>query len=728
MEPLPTSEAAASALLTRRKSEPTRLIMDEPLDWTSNGDADGFDINALWRILWPRRFWILGAGALGLLLSLAYTLTLSPLYRSTVILELSPPAVAVRSNSSSGEEYVAPQTDWQFQATQYGLLKSRDLALRVVRELGLAGPGNGRDAKARMEALAGQISGDFKVSPVTDSRLVELSFTSDSPAYAAKVVNGYAETYLKSSLERKFEASSAARTFLKERLDVSRTALDNAERQLVAYAAQNNIIITSTTSEGGGSSTSTLAAASLESLNAGLAGAQQRRIAAEQRYRQAGSITEVKASTSALRKERATLETEYSEKSTYLQDSFPEMVRLKARIAAVNREIRDETATASGSLSGEYQAALAEENSLKSKVAQLTDNVQTERSRSVPYNILQRELDTNRTLYAGLLERYNDVSVSRDFDTPQAVIVDEGRVPTAPFSPNVPRNLLLGLLFGLGLGAALAYLYEYLTNSIKTADDVRSALRLPVLGVIPEKSKADDFAVELSDPKSHLSEAYASLVTALQFATNSGFPRSLLVTSSVPSEGKSTTSYVLASQLAALGKRVLLIDADLRKPSFIVPGEADTGLSKLLTTNEHVDDHVLRTEFQNLFLLPCGHVPPNPSQLLNSKRMKQIMDALMEQFDCIVVDGPPSFGLSDAVLIGSICTGVLYVVESGKVRKKMAQDVVADLLASNNVILGVALTKYQFTDKRYGYGYSYSNDSDNELLPHELTPALYIEK
>ena len=728
MEQLPSSDAAASELLTRRKSEPARLIMDEPLEWTSNGETDGFDIKALWRILWPRRFWILGAGALGLLLALAYTLTLSPLYRSTVILELSPPAVAVRSNSSSGEEYVAPQTDWQFQATQYGLLKSRDLALRVVRDLDLAGPGNGPDAKARMAALAGQISGAIKVSPVTDSRLVELSFTSDKPAYAAKVVNGYADTYLKSSLERKFESTTAARTFLKERLDASRTALDNAERQLVAYAAQNNIIITSTTTEGEGSSTSTLAGASLESLNAGLAGAQQRRIAAEQRYRQAGSITEVKASTAALRKEKATLETEYSEKSTYLQDGFPEMVRLKARITAVNREIQNETATASGSLSGEYRAALAEENALKAKVAQLTGNVQAERSRSVPYNILQRELDTNRTLYAGLLERYNDVSVSRDFDTPQAVIVDEGQVPTAPFSPNVPRNLILGLLLGLGLGAALAYLYEYLTDSIKTADDVRSTLRLPVLGVIPVKSKGEDFAVELSDPKSHLSEAHASLVTALQFATNAGFPRSLLITSSVPSEGKSTTSYVLASQLAKLGKRVLLVDADLRKPSFIVPGEADTGLSKLLTTNEHIDEHVLRTKFPNLFLLPCGHVPPNPSQLLNSKRMKHILDDLTAHFDCVIVDGPPSFGLSDSALIGSICTGVLYVVESGKVRKKLAKDVVSELVASNNVILGVALTKYKTTGSRYGYGYSYSNSSDKELLPHELTPALYIEK
>ena len=717
-------------MLTRRTSEPSRMVMDEPLEWTSNGDDDGFDIKALWQTLWPRRYWILGAGALGLLLALAYTLTLNPLYRSTVIIELSPPAVAVRSNSSAGDDYVAPQTDFQFQATQYGLLKSRDLAKRVVRDLNLAGPGSGPDAEFRTAALADQISGGIKVNPVTDSRLVELSYTSNTPAYAAKVVNGYAETYLKSSLERKYEATTAARTFLKERLDATRTALDNAERQLVAYAAANNIIITGTTTEGEGSSTSTLAGASLESLNAGLAAAQQRRIAAQQRYRQAGSITEVKTSTAALRAEKATLETEYSEKSTYLQDGFPEMVRLKARIAAVNREIRDETAAASGSLRSEYQAALAEENALKAKVAQLSGNVQAERSRSVPYNILQRELDTNRTLYAGLLERYNDVSVSRDFDTPQAVIIDEGRVPVAPFSPNVPRNLILGLLLGLGLGAVLAYLYEFLTDSIKTADDVRTALKLPVLGIIPVKSRADELTVELSDPKSHLSEAYASLVTALQFATNSGFPRSLLVTSSVPSEGKSTSSYVLASQLAQLGKRVLLVDADLRKPSFIVPGGEDKGLSKLLTTNEPVDEYVLRTNLENLWLLPCGHVPPNPSQLLNSKRMKGIMDGLSQHFDCIIVDGPPSTGFSDSALLGSICTGVLFAIESGKVRKKKAKDVVADLLASNNVILGVALTKYKSTDKRYGYGYgySYSNSAAAELLPHELTPALYIEK
>jgi succinoglycan biosynthesis transport protein ExoP len=723
-EPIPSG--AARGVLSRSQSEPSRLIPHESSALHSEDWADGFDLKDLWRILWSRRYWILGAGVLGLLLALAYTLTQKPLYRSNVVLELTPPAVAVLSNSSGGDDFVAPQTDFLFLATQYGLLESRDLATRVVRDLNLVDASDEPGAEARIASIAGAISEDIEVSPETDSRLVNLSFTSESPTYAAKIVNGYAKSYLQSSLDRKFEATSSARTFLKERLDTTRAALDGAERQLVAYAEQNNIIITSI-GVGENSSSGTLAGASLESLNSALASAQQRRIAAEQRSRQAGSMTEVNASTASLRQEKATLETEYSEKSTYLQDGFPEMVRLKARIDALGREIRKEAGTASGSLRSEYQAALAEENALQAKVRQLTGNVLAERGRSVQYNILQRELDTNRTLYAALLDRYNQVSVTGEFDTPLAAIVDEGQVPGAPFSPNVPLNLLLGLLSGLGLGAALAYLFEYLTDSIKTADDVREALRLPVLGMVPTKSKKEDLAEQLADPRSSLSEAYASLLTTLQFATNLGFPHALLVTSTVPAEGKSTTSYVLASQLAALGKRVLLLDADLRKPSFVVNEQVDRGLSKLLTTNEDIAGHVLQTKVENLWLLPSGHVPPNPSQLLNSQRMKQILEMLKGSFDCVIVDGPPTHGLADSVLLGSICTGVLFVVESGRVRKKLAKDTVADLLASNSQIVGVALTKTKSSADHYGYGYHYSYASDENSKPHELTPALYLE-
>lgn len=696
--------------------------------------ADGLDLATIWQTLWARRFWILGAGALGLALALGYSLLQTPMYRSTAVLELNPPTIPILSGSGAGDEMSVPSTDWQFLATQYGLLKSRNLARRVVEDLNLASKGGtaipAQSAAARIEGLTSSLAGSITVTPVPDSRLVELSFVSPSPQEAAQVINGYTEAFLASTLDRKFEATAKAREFLAQRLAATRSELNDSERRLVDYAKANNIIVTNSGGEEGGESS--LAGASLVALNAALAQSQQKRIAAEQRYRQAGSITETNQSTVALRQEKAKLETEYREKATFLQDDFPDMVRLRSRIAALDQAIRNEAGQASGSLRAEYQAALAEEGSLRARVQQLTGNVLNEREDSVQYNILQREVDTNRSLYDALLERFNEVGVAGGVSTPQASIVDPGQLPIAPFAPNIPRNLIVGVILGLGLGAALAFAYEMFTDTIKTPDDVREKLRMPALGVIPKKKRKEDLATELADFTTPISESYSSLVTTLQFTTNKGMPQVLLVTSSRAAEGKSTTSFVLASKLAQLGKRVLLVDADMRKPSFVIEERADIGLSRLLTGEGNLSDHVLKTRESELYLLPSGPVPPNPSQLLNSPLTSTIIARLRGHFDHVILDAPPTHGFSDAILLAKASDGVLMVVESGKTRRSLALETIAMLKAANHMVLGVALTKYQAVAGSYGYGNSYRYyDSYRKLAgrskPHELTPLLYAD-
>lgn len=691
-------------------------------------EDDGIDLGWIMQVLLARWYWILAAGALGFALALALSLTATPLYRSTASLELNPPTVPILAGQGMGEQMTVANTDWEFLETQYGLLRSRDLARRVVEDLNLAAEADegddGQSPEERIEDRAAGLAGGISVAPIPNSRLVELTYTSASPQEAARVVNGYADAFLRASLDRRFEATSEAREFLADRLATVREQLNQSERALVAYARANGIIMPGGEGEGAASLTAT----SLASLNAALADAQQRRIAAEQRYRQAGAITNTQSATSGLRAERAALESEYREKSTYLQDDYPDMVRLRARIDAIDEAIRNETSTASNSLQAEYQAALAEENALRARVQQLSGSMLNEQELSVEYSALQREVETSSSLYQALLERYNEIGAIEGVGTPQAAIVDRGRVPGAPFTPNIPRNLVLGLILGLGLGVGLAFVYELLTDTIKTPEDVREKLRQPLLGTIPKKRRNEDLSEQLADPQSAISEAYGSLLTTLQFTTNKGMPSVLTVTSANAAEGKSSTALVLAKRMGGLGKRVLLVDADMRKPSFILEEEADRGLSRLLTGEGSLEDHIVKTGLEGLYLLPSGHVPPNPSLLLSSPSMRELVEQLSTHFDHVILDAPPILGFADAPLLARLSSGVLMIVESGRTRRKAALEAFTQIGAVGARVLGVALTKYAGQLGAYGYGYgSYGSQKaiTARSQPHELTPELF---
>jgi capsular exopolysaccharide synthesis family protein len=316
-------------------------------------------------------------------------------------------------------------------------------------------------------------------------------------------------------------------------------------------------------------------------------------------------------------------------------------------------------------------------------------------------------VDTNRALYDALLQRYKEIGVGAGVGTTTVSIVDRAEPPGGPYKPNLMLNLLIGLALGLaaGLGAALAL--EFLNDTIKTPDDVREKLRLPSLGIIPKKKGSDALAEELKDQSSAISEAYFSLRTSLQFTTDSGAPKSLLITSTRAAEGKSSTTLALAQNFARLGNKVLLIDGDLRKPAFVTGVEPDEGLSKLLTNAEPLDKHILQTQFEKLWLLPCGPLPPNPAELLASPRLKAILAEALTRFDMVIVDGPPVLGLADGPLLSGVCRATLLVVESGKTRTKAALDAITRLKASGGHIVGAVLTKFRAQAHGYGYGYGY---------------------
>jgi len=690
---------------------------------------------AIAQIMWAWRWLILSMIGAGLAAAVIYTLVATPVYRSTVTLELNPPTVEVMDEARSSS---VPQNDPQFLATQAGLLESRALAERVAQELNLASdpavvsPETPREA--RQQEVVAQLMNNLEVRLGRGSRLVDVSYESPNPQLAARVVNGFAEGFINSSLERRYQASSYARDFLERQIAIIRQELENSERQLVAYAQQQGIINTGGTvapGQGVPSDAGSPVGESLMAINRALSEATAKRIQAEQRLRQTQGATntaEVGERTAQLRNQLATVQAEYQEKSAIFQPDYPEMVQLRQRISSLEQAIRTEASTVTagrvGTLRAEFQAAAAEERALQSRVAQLRGAVLDLRGRTIRYNILQRDVDTNRALYEGLLQRYKEIGVAGGIGTSYASIVDPGEVPTAPFKPNLLLNLLIGLGLGLVSGIALALLLEFINDTINSPEDVREKLRLAFLGGIPAaKGKAIE---ELRDTGNPISEAYFAVVTSLQFTTDNGAPKILLVTSTRPAEGKSTSSWAIATSFARLGRKVLLIDADMRKPAFVTGSEKEDGLANLLTNRDPLAKHLVKVDVEGLWLLPCGPLPPNPAELLASPRLKSLLNEAQEQFDLILLDSPPILGLADTPLLASLASGTLLVVEAGKTRTRAAAEALGRLRHSGANVVGVLLTRYKHDAVAYGYSYNAYKYSSVEGREREI--RLIVDK
>lgn len=690
----------------------------------------------LYRLLWEWRWLILSMAGAGLGAAIVVTLLSTPLYQSTAVIEINPPTVEVMESGKGSAPAVS--NDRTFIETQHGLLRSRALAERVAQDLNLGSdegfvPGD-MDRAARQAAAATILEKNLKVERVDESRLLKISFSSNDPGRSALIVNGFADAFIRTSLERRYQASSYARDFLERQIATVRRDLEGSERRLVAYAQQQGIINTGSAEGGNPGDTGSLTGASLIALNQALAASQTKRIAAEQAYQQSlrGSNTaEVGERTAELRNARAALQAEYQEKLNLFQPDYPQMVQLRARIEGLDKEIASESSNVrqgrAGTLRAEYQAAMSEENELRAKVAQLRGEVLNLRGRSIEYNIIQRDVDTNRELYAALLQRYKEIGVAGGIGTSQASVVDRGQIPASPYSPNLLLNLVVGLFGGFAIGAGIALLLEFINDTIKTPDDVRERLRLAFLGGIPA-TKSRKPVEDLRDATSPISEAYFSAATALHFTTESGAPRILLVTSTRPAEGKSTTIWALAQHFARLGNRVLLIDADMRKPAFVTGAEKDDGLSNLLTSRDSIAPHVIETGFDNLWLLPCGPLPPNPAELLASRRLSSLLAEAREQFDYVIVDGPPILGLADAPLLAAVCEGTVMVIEAGKTRTRAAFEALSRLRTGESNVVGGILTRYSHDVSGYGYkyeAYSYKSveQSDREIKALENSEA-----
>ncbi len=684
------------------------------------------------RTLSRRRWTILVTLLVALALGAAVTLLTRPLYTAQTTLQIDREAEKVVTR-----EEATPQDNLgeEFYQTQYGLLRSRALAERVAQTLGLL---NNDDFIARMKdqsvktaagtAARGHgranttiaiLRAHEGVSPERGSRLVTIDFSSPDPRLSARIANAYADNFIEAAMDRRYEASSYARDFLEKRLAQVKTKLEESERALVDYAARQHIVEVSGSSDadkpGVGQS---LPAANLQAYNAALSQARTDRIKAEQRWDQARAssgvgLTEIlqNPAIQQLSQDRAKLASEYQDKLSIFKPDYPEMKQLAARLAELNRQIDSQAGAIKQSIRGQYAAALSAEQALESQVNTQQGAVLDLRGRSIRYTILQREVDTNRTLYDGLLQRYKEVGVAGGVAANNISIIDRAVPPTAPSEPRPISNMLLAGVVGLGLGVFLALGRDAMDQAVRSPHDVEADLELPLLGTVPALKKDVAPAEALADSRSPLAEAYQSLRSALQFSTKNGFPKTLLVTSPWPGGGKSTTAAALAQYVARLGFRVLLIDADLRNPSLhrVLDAQTHVGLTNLLTGSVDLREAAQVTAFPNLVLVTSGPLPPNPAELLAGDRLTSLVEEATALFDMVIFDGPPIMALADAPMIGTVVEGALLVVEANRTTRPQVRTAIRRLGMAGAHVLGVVLTRYRASrgEEEYGYGYGY---------------------
>lgn len=691
-------------------------------------------IRQYFRIALRWRYVILGMMAACFLLGLIATLLMTPQYTATSTIEISRESNQV--TNFQGVERETSVADQEFYQTQYGLLQSRSLSERVAIQLRLVDDPqfyerfgvsrkepafqlvNGRypaAGRAVRQRVAGEIlRKHLTIDPTRLSRLVDIHFTSPDADFSAKVANTWSDGFIQTNLERKVQATSYGRNLLQRQLAQQKERLDESQRQLVGYASQERIInLPAQSNADGSTSERSIVADDLASLNTALSQATAERIAAEARYREggrAGASSEAlrNQAINTLRQRRAEFAAEYQKLLTQFEPEYPAAKALKSQIDQLDRSIASEERRVTGSIETDYRGAVERERALQARVEQLKGNYLDLRRRSIQYNIYQQEVDTNRALYEGLLQRFKEIGVAGGVGVNNVSVVDQADVPQKPSSPRLLINLAIALLAGLGIGAALAFALEQMDEAIADPAEVERRLGLPLLGSVP---KVDNVTPKeaLLDRKSDLVDAYLAIQTNLAFTTEHGVPRSLSVTSTRPAEGKSTTALALATMLARSGKRVILVDGDMRSPSVHHLGGVshDHGLSNFLAGQDDIAPLTFDMADLGFTAMSAGPIPPNAAELLTGNRLSLLIERLHEHFDHVVIDSPPVMGLADAPLIASRVEGVVYAVESHGIRSTLVKTALARLASANAHIFGGVLTKFEARKAHYGYGYEY---------------------
>lgn len=660
-------------------------------------------------------------------------------------------AIDRESLTSLVKENTVPADPWGFQdylRTQMRVLESDTLAAQTIRTLRLdrepdfVGEGNeetkaeaasplpyerGLDPTTESRLIRAFLS-NLRVTLVPNSWLVEIRYYSTNPELATRIANAHANNFIEHNFRTKYESTMKASEWLSDQLRELRGKVERSEEQLIEFERRYNLVTIDEKQN--------VLTQRLSDLNHELSVVEADRVAKESLYRQAqsGQAADLlrDALVDRLEERLAELRTEHAEARTQFGPQHPRMLRLEEQIAEVTGQLAAQRQILLAKLKSDYQAAVKRETLLRQLVERQKAEVNQLNQRLVQYNILKREATTTKELYEGLLQQLKEAGISAGLRSSNIRVVDPARVPLAPYSPNVILNVFLALCLSIPVGVALAFLREYLDNTVKTPDEVERYSSLPALAVVPlaeqvdaarwlhlpHSSRQDSSQVALvtyRQPQSGMAEAFRSLRTSVLLSFPERSPRLVLVTSAQPLEGKTSTAVNLAVALAQRGSKVILVDADLRKPSMhtVLNTDGRAGLSLYLSGSQECDGLIIPTTVPNLSLLPAGPVPPNPAELLSSGRMRDLLGRLGQEFEHVVLDSPPVLSITDATVLSVLVDGVILVVRSGKTTREMLRHTRGLLLSVNARVLGVVLNGvaldsvdyYYYHYKYYGYGY-----------------------
>ncbi|KPF78614.1 exopolysaccharide biosynthesis protein [Novosphingobium sp. AAP93] len=712
--------------------------------------ADGkplFDIREIIATIRANLIVISAIVAASLALAVIVTMLQTLRYTAQTTLQINDQSAQIlgKQDDTLQDPVVAASDTERFLQTQVDILKSRALTERVAQRLRLVGNARFYDAMG-----VRQPTGDLSRAEVKDltirtieaardvdlprnTRLATVSFVSTQPELAAQIANAFAAEFIQTNLQRRFDSSAYAREFISGQLAEARAKLERSERELNAYARDAGLIRDRDASTGAQSSRvgSSVTTTSLLEVNSTANQAQANRIAMEGRWTLISRGNPLDSpdvlanpAVSQLLAERARNMSELEKQRANHLEDYPAVQQLKAQVGVIDAQIQNVARSIRASVKQQYDAAVDAEKSLKRQVAELKSSSLAEQDQLVQYRLLEREADTNRTVYEGLLQRYKELNAAAGISASNIAIIDTAVAPIRPSSPNLLRNLLLALVLGIISSAIVIYLRTLLDDSVKVPEDVEGKLQLPLLGVIPLAQELE-INLAMEDPKSPISEGYNSLRSALLYSTAAGLPKTLLVTSSQPSEGKSTTSLAIAKGIARLGRSVVLLDVDLRRPALhrtipMLNGENELGVTSILTAQSTVEEALRDTDVDHLKIITSGPIPPSPTELISSKRMTQLIEELSEKFDLVLLDSPPVLGLADSPLMAALVDGVVIVIQSDRSRRGSLKASLRRLRSMRTNILGAALTKFDPNDagnrysEYYGYNYyHYSNSAAN---------------
>jgi capsular exopolysaccharide synthesis family protein len=680
-----------------------------------------------WQILRKRRWYVLGTWAAVLGISAIISLASTRIYQASSKLAIFPESASPVDFKDAGTGTSAGDNDLALQ-TQASILLSDTLALKAIDTMHLdrdprfthktstsPDPNLSQNAPETM-ALLRQFRGGLKVEPVPGTRIVVVNYSDPDPRLAADIVNTLVQTFIEANVRTRYESATQTAEWLSKELSDLRVKVEASEEKLVRYQREHGIL--------GIDDKQNIVTAKLDELNRELTTAEGDRIHKESNYKFAMSADPAVSEKTVpvgnsplldkLLEKEADLDTQYAQLTTQFGSGYPKVTELSNQLKELRAEIASEEIRARHSLRDEYLTAVQREKMLTAAMEQQKQEANKLNESAIEYSVLKRDSDSNHQLYDNLLQKLKEAGIAAGLRSSSIRVVDVAQIPDVPVSPHVPRNLAFGFLLGLGGGIALALVLENLDTTVRDMEDAKAICPLPALGMIPLQSSLSNgrnktlgaltgsngnclSLIAYAQPRSPAAESFRALRTSIILSSFGTPPRVILVTSSLPKEGKTTVSANSAIVLAQRGSRVLLVDGDLREPAIanMFGITANAGLSTIIDGDYRFEDVVVRVpHIPNLSILSSGAVTSQPAELLGSSKMKESIARWRSEFDYVVIDTPPCLSFTDAVLLSREADGVILVARWGQTTKAALRAASDLLLQVNANMIGLVLNAY----------------------------------